>query len=117
MTTVEHANVRGATTPHALNEKEVMLIGAVLSRHPEVHKALLFGSRAKATAHEGSDIDLCLDGDVSPLLSSRITSELEDLPLPYRFDVVSYRHIEHAPLKDHIRRVGIVLYEAARSPL
>ena len=38
-------------------------ITGVLQRYPQVHRAVLFGSRAKGTARNGSDIDLALEGE------------------------------------------------------
>jgi len=43
---------------------------------------------------------------LTPITPSRIASELDELPLPYRFDVEAYPCIEHQPLRDHIDRVG-----------
>jgi hypothetical protein len=39
-------------------------------------------------------------------LARRIAGELGELPLPYQLDVQPYPSIEHAPLRDHIDRVG-----------
>ena len=37
-------------------------------------------------------------------------SELEELPLPYRFDVHALAAITHTPLLEPIARVGMVIY-------
>lgn len=45
--------------------------------------------------------------------------ELEELPLPYTFDVCIYHQIEDADLLEHIQRVGVTIYireEIAPSP-
>jgi hypothetical protein len=47
-----------------------------------------------------------------PLRAEAIAAELEELPLPYRFDVQSLAHIQHRPLLEHIQRVGILIYPA-----
>ncbi|MDB6072684.1 MAG: hypothetical protein JWO89_324, partial [Verrucomicrobiaceae bacterium] len=39
-----------------------------------------------------------------------IAAELDELPLPYRFELQTFEHIAQAPLPDHIERVGIVVY-------
>ena len=89
---------------------ELDMLRKVLRRHPEVISASLFGSRAKGTHSERSDVDLALTGDVAPLIAEAIAAELDELPLPYRFDVHPVEHIRSDPLLDHIRRVGIVIY-------
>jgi predicted nucleotidyltransferase len=89
---------------------ELDMVRAILHRHSEVASATLFGSRAKGTHNERSDVDLVVTGDVGPLRAEAIAAELEELPLPYRFEVQSLDHIHHLPLLEHIRRVGIVIY-------
>ena len=96
----------------ALSPSELDLISSVFRRHPEVASVTLFGSRAKGTHSVSSDVDLALSGAVDPLRAESIAAELDDLPLPYRFEVQSMRHIENPDLLDHIRRVGIVVYPA-----
>jgi len=78
-----------------------------------VEKALLYGSRAKGNYKNGSDIDLTLIGgpDVTMKVLYRIMDEIDDLLLPYTFDLSILNHISDPDLVDHIRRVGITLYE------
>lgn len=90
-----------------LMDNELMLIRSVLSRHPDITRAVLFGSRAKGTAQKSSDIDLALEGITSPMQAEAIARELDDLPLPYHFDVQALTAIQHRPLLEHIARVGI----------
>ena len=97
-----------------LSGRELDLIRSVLRRHPMVSKAVLYGSRAKGTHRPESDIDLTLYGDTDPMRVEGVAAELEELPLPYRFDVNAYTAIQSAALRDHIQRVGKVVYEAAQ---
>ena len=92
-----------------LDQRAMELIRAVLAAHPEVRRAVLFGSRAKGTAGPSSDIDLALDGIDDPLRAEAIASELDALPLPYRFDVLALSAIRNPALREHIERVGIDL--------
>ena len=71
--------------------------------------ATLFGSHAQEIHGDRSDVDLALTGDVEPLRAEAIAAELDELPLPYRFDVHSMAHIQHPPLLQHIPRVGVVI--------
>ena len=81
----------------------------VLKRYPQVEKALLYGSRAKATHKIGSDIDLTLYGgtDLTLNVLLRIANDLDDLVLPYIFDLSIFRDITDPDLIAHIRRVGV----------
>lgn len=90
-----------------LTEFEMSQIRAVLVRQKGLRGAVLFGSRAKGTARSGSDIDIAVTGLATQLDAARLASELDELPLPYKFDVVSEEKITNQALLDHIRRVGI----------
>ncbi len=96
-----------------LEPAELELVRSVFRLHPEVTSAMLFGSRAKGTHSEHSDVDLAVAGNIEPLHAEAIAAELEELPLPYRFDVQSLAHIQHRPLLEHIQRVGILIYPAS----
>ena len=93
-----------------LTPRDLRLVREVFRRHPEVASATLFGSRAKGTHSERSDVDLALTGEVDPLRAEAIAAELDELPLPYKFEVQPLAHIQHQALLEHIRRVGIRLY-------
>jgi predicted nucleotidyltransferase len=95
-----------------LKPAELELVLAMFRLHPEVTSAKMFGSRAKGTHTHRSDVDLVVAGDIEPLRAEAIAAELEELPLPYRFDVQSLAHIQHRPLLEHIRQVGILIYSA-----
>jgi uncharacterized protein len=99
----------------ALSERELTLIQSVLERHPEITAAILFGSRAKMSSEPGSDIDLALQGDLDSLRAESIAGELDELPLPYRFDVKAYSDIRSTQLLDHIQRVGVVIFNRQKS--
>ena len=93
-----------------LSEFELQLICASLSRHKDISGAILFGSRAKGTATAASDIDIALEGVEDDLRAEEVASDLEELPLPYRFDVKALSAISHPPLNEHIKRVGVRIY-------
>lgn len=89
-----------------LTDRETALISSVLNQHPEVSQVKLFGSRAKGCHTPFSDIDLALWG-VEALQAESIAAELEELPLPYRFDVKAFESIKQNSLREHIQRRGI----------
>ena len=90
-----------------LSEKVIKSISSVLLQEKRIEKVLIYGSRAKGTFREGSDIDLTIiatgmnDSDLLPLKRS-----LNDLSIPYRIDLSLYDEIGNEELKDHIVRVG-----------
>jgi predicted nucleotidyltransferase len=94
----------------ALPPGELDLLRRVFRRHPEITTVKLFGSRAKGTHSPGSDIDLALWGDVDAARAESIAAELDELPLPYQYDVKPFQLIKLRPLREHIVRVGITVY-------
>ncbi len=98
--------------PAPLAPAEIALLTSVFLRHPEITAVKLFGSRAKGTHAPHSDIDLALWGDVDAVAAEAIAAELDELPLPYHYDVKPFDGITLAPLREHIERVGITVYGA-----
>ena len=93
-------------SPHVIED-----IGRVLRRHPNISRAIIFGSRAKGNYSEGSDIDLALVGEgISYRQLLDIGIGLDDLGLLYRVDLVDYNKVAGSPLGEHIDRVGRTFY-------
>ncbi len=87
---------------------------SVLVQYPQVESAIVYGSRAKGNYRPGSDIDLTLTGfELTYNTLLRIETKIDDLLLPYLFDISLLRQISDPDVVDHIRRVGIPLYEKA----
>lgn len=79
----------------------------VLRGNPLVEEAILYGSRAKGVHKPGSDIDLVLKGNELTLQDlNRVSLALDDLLLPYTFDLSLFHHIDNEELLAHIGRVG-----------
>ena len=93
-----------------LRSEEVAMLQDVFRRHSEIKVVKLFGSRAKGNHATSSDIDLALWGNVTALEAESIAAELDELPLPYRYDVKPFHLIELLPLREHIERVGITVF-------
>lgn len=99
---------------HGLSDSTVAKIRGVLARFPAIDKALLYGSRAKGNYRSGSDIDLTLHGStLTPRILADIADALDELLLPYSIDLSIFEQLNHAALRAHIERVGVVLYERA----
>jgi predicted nucleotidyltransferase len=93
-----------------LSEEALEAIRAVLGRYPAVEEAVVFGSRSLGREHPRSDVDIALLGEISPLEAENIALELDDLPLPFHFDVQALAAISHGGLLAHIARAGQTIY-------
>ena len=95
-----------------LEESVISKTQAVLARFPAIMRAVIYGSRAKGNFKSGSDIDLTLYGDhLTSDMLLKVSMELDELNLPYTFDLSIFAKIENDGLRDHIHRVGKVFYE------
>ena len=98
-----------------LNDEIWIKITHIFIEFDEVKEVILYGSRAKGDYKQGSDIDLTIVGqDVNSKIVYRILEKLDDLMLPYTFDLSIYHQIGNAELTEHIKRVGKTVYK--RSP-
>ena len=94
-----------------LKEETILKITSVFKEFPQIEKAILYGSRAKGNFKEGSDIDLALVGkNLNLSVISKIQTEIDNLLLPYSFDISIYHQIENSELINHIDRVGKIFY-------
>jgi predicted nucleotidyltransferase len=92
-----------------LDAKTLNLIKSCFEKYPEIVWVKIYGSRAKGHYGRGSDIDLAFGSPVD--YSARLLGELDNLPLPYLFDVTRYESLKNQALKEHIDRVGVLIYE------
>jgi len=83
----------------------------IFSGYPAIRRVMLYGSRAKGTYRNGSDIDLCVEAPemtLSELLE--IEGRVDELLLPWKVDLALMHQVENPDLLEHIRRVGKMFY-------
>lgn len=90
-----------------LSEKHFQLIVETL-KQTDIDRAVVFGLRAKGNWRENSDIDIAVFGEGVNVGS--LVAQLDELPMPYKFDIVDYNSINSCALREHIDRVGIEIY-------
>lgn len=96
-----------------IKEETIGKINAVFARYPQVEEAIIYGSRAKGDFENGSDIDLTLKGKELTLeLTNKIGLDIDDLNLPYSFDISILDQINNPDLIDHIKRRGVNFYSS-----
>ena len=96
---------------YGLKKETIEKILDIFKQYEEIEAVILYGSRAKGNFKPGSDIDLTLIGKgLNMTVLNKISLELDDLLLPFSFDLSLYHHIKQPDLMDHIRRVGKVFF-------
>lgn len=84
----------------------------VLANFTDIEQVILYGSRAMGREKPGSDIDLVIVGeDFSHLQLLQLLTALDELLLPYSFDISRLQDINNADLLAHIQRVGKIFYQ------
>ena len=95
-----------------LTRQQLELLQQVFKKHPAVQSVKLYGSRAKGTFHERSDVDLVVFGEgIDRFLIAELLLDLEDSNLPYSVDLQDYHELKNRELIEHIDRVGVVIFE------
>ncbi len=101
---------------YGLKDSTIGQINQVFSRHKEIERVLIYGSRAKGNFKPGSDIDLTFIGEqMTPSLLNQITDEIDDLFLPYTFDLSILSRVTNPDFLAHINRVAYVFYDRGAS--
>ena len=95
-----------------LKEKTIQSINGVFAQYLAIEQVVLYGSRAKGTFRNSSDIDLTIIGEqltLSELL--KIENQIDDLLLPYKIDLSQFEKINNPDLVAHVKRVGQVFFD------
>ncbi|MDR0321192.1 MAG: nucleotidyltransferase domain-containing protein [Treponema sp.] len=97
---------------YGLSEKTFSTLNSIFQKYPGIKQVVIYGSRAKGNYRTGSDIDLTLKTDSTFTRTDllHIAGNFDDSDLPYFVDVSIYDKLSNIELKDHIDRVGKVLY-------
>lgn len=101
-----------------LDQQNLQRLLTIFKRYPELEQIKLYGSRAKGTATERSDIDLAAYGKrLDRFIIAQILFDLDDSDIPYAVDLQNYHDIQNQQLVNHIDRIGILIYSTEHSAL
>ncbi|NHQ60997.1 nucleotidyltransferase domain-containing protein [Chlorobium sp. BLA1] len=96
---------------YGLQDETIRKIHKVIALYPQVEQAILYGSRAKGTHKNGSDIDLTLCGTaLTTKTLFEISEEIDNLHLPYTIDLSIFSDIDDPGIIEHIKRIGVIFY-------
>ena len=97
---------------YGIKEEQWDMLCNVFANNPKIEKVILYGSRAKGTFKPFSDVDITLVGDdLSANDLADTMNEVDDLLLPYMFDISLYHKLNNPELLDHISRRGVTIYQ------
>ncbi|MCL2844108.1 MAG: nucleotidyltransferase domain-containing protein [Chitinivibrionia bacterium] len=97
---------------YGLPQRTLDSMEKIFRKYP-IKQVILYGSRAKGNFRNNSDIDMTLITDETFTRTHllRIYSDFDDSDIPYLVDISMYEALNNEDLKEHINRVGKVIFE------
>jgi len=97
--------------PYGLPPYVIERLRELFRAWPQIRRVTLHGSRAKGNHRNGSDIDLCVEGeDLGMAELLRLDGEIDDLLLPWKVEIALRHQIDNPDLLAHIDGVGVPIY-------
>ena len=88
---------------YGLNDNQLELIKNILLKYDDIKEAYIFGSWAKGTFNDRSDIDITIKkSNITRKLINKIIMDFEESNLPYFVDINIYEDINNVNLKNQI---------------
>ena len=98
--------------PYGLKDIELEKMCGVFASNERIERVVLYGSRAKGNYKPFPDVDITLMGEkLTHSDLNRISLAVDDLLLPYQFDISIFHTLKNEALIYHIHRIGITIYE------
>lgn len=97
--------------PYGLKDIEINRLKQLFAADEHIETVILYGSRAKGTHKPFSDVDITLIGDdLTHQDLVRLSLAIDDLLLPYQFDISILSTIRNEALVSQILSTGITIY-------
>ncbi len=77
-----------------LEEKHRKIVNEIVKQFP--YQFYVFGSRAKGSARQFSDLDVCIKDEINQHDLSKLDMLFNESDLPYKVDIVVYRDCDPA---------------------
>ena len=90
-----------------LDIKYIKFIKKIISKYLDEYKLFLFGSRAKGTYKNNSDIDIAIFENVTQEDKFKIKNEIDELNIIYKIDLVFIEENIKKELLESIKREGV----------
>lgn len=95
-----------------IKENYISIIQSILQKYSSIDVVKVFGSRAKGNFDVRSDLDMAAFGDdIKTEEMNMARLDLEETDLPFAIDFINYESIKNSSLKEHINRVGTIIYQ------
>jgi len=98
-----------------LSDKSFEILKSIFRNYPAISEVKVYGSRAKGTYTDRSDLDLVIMDDLERKTLGEIWMEINSSDFPLTVDLQVWKDIKNENLKEHIRRVGKVIFSLDHS--
>lgn len=96
-----------------LSKHVVETLERVFRQYPQIVRVMLYGSRAKGTFKDYSDIDLAVDAPaMTDTQFAKLFVDVEDLNIIYKVDLVWLKNLTNKELLENIKKDGKLFYPA-----
>ncbi|MBO7366986.1 MAG: nucleotidyltransferase domain-containing protein [Paludibacteraceae bacterium] len=97
---------------YGLKDEQWDKLSKTFAAYPKIKRVVLYGSRAKGNYKPYSDVDITLYGqELTSSDISKLSLAIDDLLLPYQFDISIFHTLQNPDLIDHINRIGVEVYK------
>jgi len=86
------------------------ILNTIFRNYSEIKEVKVYGSRAKDTYNDRSDLDLVIINPVDRKTLGKLWMDINSSDFPMTVDLQVLDHIRNESLKAHINRVGKVIY-------
>ncbi|GAA0880642.1 nucleotidyltransferase domain-containing protein [Algoriphagus jejuensis] len=93
-----------------INQKGIDILSHIFKNYPMVKQVKVYGSRAKGTYGDRSDLDLVILDSIDRKTLGHILMDINSSDFPLLVDLQAWDDIKNENIKDHIRRVGKDFY-------
>ncbi len=100
-----------------LKKEYLEMLNNVFEKYEEIEEVKIYGSRAYGNCSKVSDIDLAFYAKSFSDLKKSLEKDLDELPMPFLFDITDYNRIKYKPLKENIDSVGKTIYKKGHKGL
>ena len=100
-----------------LTNKSLQILLDIFRNYPSVSEVKVYGSRAKGTHSDRSDLDLVILDEIDRKTLGEIWMEVNSSDFPLTVDLQVWKDIKNENLKEHIRRVGKIFYSIDQTHL
>ena len=96
---------------YGLSDNKLEKIRYVFAQNGHIERAILYSSHAKGNYKQFSDIDITLVGmELTHKDLVNILQTIDNLLLPYHFDISLFNNLNNQDLINHINRIGKEIY-------